>query len=230
MKEIVTAVVLAAGYGKRMNSSIAKQYMPINEKPVLYYSLKAFEESSVDEIILVTDSDETESRKNEYIEQYGITKLKKVVTGGKERYHSTYEGLKAVNKADYVLIHDGARPLISKELIEKIIACVKIKKACVTAVPSKDTIKLSDENGYVNKTIDRKSAWMIQTPQAFAYNIIMEAYQKVINYNDCIITDDAMAVELYTKQPVSIVEGSYKNIKITTLEDIYIVEALLSHS
>ena len=146
------AVVLAAGSGKRMGTSVHKQYLLIKGKPVIYYTLRAFELSEVDEIILVTGADEIDYCSREIVEKYNFQKVRAVIAGGKERYDSVYEGLKALSDCDYVLIHDGARPLISSVLINANISCVQEKEACITAVPAKDTIKVADNKGYVSDT------------------------------------------------------------------------------
>lgn len=226
----VTAIVLAAGQGKRMNSNIQKQFMLINERPVLYYPLKAFDDSSVDEIIVVTGEAEIEYCKTEIVEKYGFAKVKAVVAGGKERYDSVYNGLKA-SKCDYVLIHDGARPLINADIIERTIAAVKEYDACTVGMPVKDTIKISDDNDMVASTPSRKYVWQIQTPQAFKYELIMEAHEKrrsgqVENAN---VTDDSMLVEELMNHSVKLVSGSYSNMKVTTPEDILIAEILLKN-
>ena len=131
MGEKIAAIVLAAGEGKRMGSGIPKQYMLIKSRPLVYYALKAFEESAVDEVILVTGEDEIDYCKEYIVDRYHFNKVKKIVPGGWERYASVYFGLEAIEDADYVLIHDGARPMISAELIQKCIYYVKKYRACV---------------------------------------------------------------------------------------------------
>ena len=223
----ITAIVLAAGSGKRMNSKVHKQYLLIQEKPVLYYSLKAFEDSAVDEIVLVVGAGEVEYCKKDIIEKYGIKKVRVVVEGGKERYHSVYEGLKAADNPDYVLIHDGARPFISQPIIERTIVAVQEYKACVVGMPVKDTIKIADEQAFAKETPNRSLVWMIQTPQAFSYPLIFDAYTRMLEQEDAAITDDAMVVERMTDYKVKLIEGSYQNIKITTPEDLDVAEAYL---
>ena len=188
------AVVLAAGSGKRMGTAVHKQYLLIKGRPVIYYTLQAFEDSEVDEVILVTGADEVDYCRKEIVEAYRFKKVRDVVAGGKERYDSVYEGLKALSGCDYVLIHDGARPLISRTLINANINCVQETKACITAVPAKDTIKVADDNGYVADTPDRSRLWQIQTPQSFSYALVLEAYRKREEAMDDTLTDDAMVV------------------------------------
>lgn len=223
----ITAIVLAAGSGKRMNSKVHKQYLLIKEKPVLYYSLKAFEDSQVDEIVLVVGTGEVEYCKKEIVEQYGFQKIHTIIEGGKERYHSVYEGLKATKQTDYVLIHDGARPFITQEIITRTIESVRKYQACVVGMPVKDTIKIVDTDNYAKETPNRSSVWQVQTPQAFSYPLIFTAYTKILEAEDTTITDDAMVVERMTAQKVRLIEGSYQNIKITTPEDLLIAEAYL---
>ena len=128
-----------------------------------------------------------------------------------------------------MLIHDGARPLISSGLINANIHCVQEEKACVTAVPAKDTIKVADNQGYVADTPDRSMLWQIQTPQTFAYALVLEAYRKRAEAMDDTVTDDAMVVEKYARHPIYLLKGDYRNIKITTPEDLIIAEAFLNN-
>ena len=215
------AIVLAAGQGKRMNSKVQKQYLLIKDRPVLYYTLNSFETSPlISEIILVTGKDEIEYCRKEIVENYGFTKVVKIVAGGKERYHSVYEGIQAIDSADYVLIHDGARPFVNYEIIERACAAVEEYKACVVGMPVKDTIKIADEEGFAAQTPDRRKVWQVQTPQVFEYELIKNAYEKLMIEEPEGITDDAMVVETMTDHKVKLVEGSYRNIKITTPEDL----------
>ena len=225
----VSAIVLAAGRGKRMNSEINKQFLLINGKPLLYYSLKTFEESEVDEIVLVTGTGYLEFCREEIVEKYGFKKVIEIVEGGDERYNSVYNGILALKQTDYVLVHDSARPMITKDIIHLNIEEVKRNRACVTAVPSKDTIKVSDAEGFVSYTPNRNELWNIQTPQSFEYKLIKAAYEYAIKNELTNITDDSMILENYKDESVKIklIEGSYKNIKITTSEDLLIAEKLL---
>lgn len=226
--EKYAAVVLAGGSGKRMNTQVHKQYLLIKEKPVLYYSLKAFEESAVDEIVLVVGDKEKDYCRQEIVEKYGLKKVKAIVTGGKERYHSVFEGLKAIETADYVLIHDGARPFVDNEIISRTMLAVKKYKSCVVGMPVKDTIRIADEEQYAKETPQRKYVWMVQTPQAFSYSLIYDAYEKMLQNENTAITDDAMVLESMTSHRVRLIEGSYRNIKITTPEDLLIAETYLT--
>lgn len=228
-KQKYTAIVLAAGSGKRMNSKVHKQYLIIQDRPVLYYSLKAFEDSAVDEIVLVVGKGEEKFCRKEIVDKYGISKVKAIVEGGKERYHSVFEGLKQTSDADYVLIHDGARPFVNQDIIRRCMQEVQKYQACVVGMPVKDTIKIADEEGYAKQTPDRKNVWMIQTPQTFSYALIYEAYEEMLKTEDTAITDDAMVLERIKGKRSKLIEGSYRNIKITTPEDLLIANVYLQH-
>jgi len=230
-KITATAIILAAGQGKRMNSAVQKQYLLINNKPVLYYALKAFEDSIVDDIVLVAGNAEIGFCQREIVEKYGLQKVRIITAGGKERYHSVACGLSAITwECDYVFIHDGARPFVDIGMIERAFISVQKTSACVVGMPVKDTIKLADENGYVESTPDRSLVWQIQTPQVFERELITAAYQKLLSNEETIqngnvsITDDAMVVEYFMNKQVKLVEGSYRNIKITTPEDLCLAE------
>lgn len=215
------AIVLAAGKGKRMGTDIPKQFLDIHGKPVLYYSLKAFQDSpAIQEIILVVNEEYQKYCQEEVIQLYGLTKVSRMVEGGTERYDSVYAGLKACSGCDYVFIHDGARPFVTQELIQRCMETVRIDQACVVGVPAKDTIKIADKDGYIDATPSREKVWMIQTPQVFSYELIYQAYTKMQEEHGGCVTDDAMVVEMYGNKKVKLVQGSYENIKITTPEDI----------
>ena len=228
-KQKYAAIVLAAGSGKRMKSQVHKQYRIIQDRPVLYYSLKAFEDSAVDEIVLVVGKGEEKFCRKEIVDKYGISKVKAIVEGGKERYHSVFEGLKQTSDADYVLIHDGARPFVNQDIIRRCMQEVQKYQACVVGMPVKDTIKIADEEGYAKQTPDRKNVWMIQTPQTFSYALIYEAYEEMLKTEDTAITDDAMVLERIKGKKSKLIEGSYRNIKITTPEDLLIANVYLQH-
>lgn len=227
MKDVayhIAAIVLAGGRGTRMNTSTPKQYLELNGYPVLYYSLKAFENSCVDSVVLVCGKGEETYCREQIVEKYHFKKVKAIAEGGRERYHSVFNGIKMVKDSDYVLIHDGARPFVTEEIIRNNIEAVIREKACVTGVPSKDTVKIANEDGSVAQTPDRSRVWIVQTPQAFQTSLIYEAYEKILADPKIHVTDDAMAVETALKQPVYFVMGSYQNIKITTPEDLQIGE------
>lgn len=231
MEEIhVTAIVLAAGKGSRMQSDVPKQYMLIEEKPVLYYSLKSFEESSVDDIVLVVSESDVSFCEKNIVDKYHLNKVKMVVAGGSERYWSVKNGLLAARGADCVLIHDAARPCLTVDVIERTIESVKENGACTVGVPVKDTIKMVDDRGYGIDTPPRKYLWQVQTPQAFFYNDIVEAYRLMEQSDDTDITDDTMIMERYLNKKTKTIFGDYCNLKITTSEDLLIAEVFLKKS
>lgn len=226
------AIVLAAGNGRRMGASTPKQYLMLRENPVIYYSLKAFEDSSIDEVILVVGEADVEYCRKEIVERYGFRKIKKIIAGGIERYESVYCALQSIESASAVLIHDGARPMLTKDMVEQCIMAVRKYQACVLGVPVKDTIKISDEQCNVVQTPERKNLWTIQTPQAFSYTLIKQAYDKLFEDKKSgkrvpQITDDAMVVEYALKTPCKIIQGRYENIKVTTPEDMELADIIL---
>lgn len=226
--EQVTAIILAAGQGKRMNSDVQKQYMLLKDKPVLYYSLKAFEESKVDSVILVVGEQEVNDVREQLVRRYQFHKIQAVISGGAERYLSVYCALQQLKDTNYVLIHDGARPLVTVELINQVTEEVKLYQACIVGVPSKDTVKLVNHDKIVIATPERNNVWLIQTPQAFSYSLIKQAYDSLMETGEYNVTDDAMVLERSNSTPIHIIQGSYDNIKITTAGDIIVAEALLT--
>ncbi len=230
---MVTAIVLAAGKGSRMNSDIAKQYIRVCGKEILYYSLRVFQDcEAIDNIILVVGKGDTDFCKESIIDAYGFDKVNKICEGGEQRYNSVYNGILAAREIgngddDIVMIHDGARPFVDNEMILSLIDATKKFGASTLGVPVKDTIKIVDENLFGIETPDRKKLYQIQTPQTFKTGVIFNAYKSMFecaNYN---ITDDTMLIEQYGGVNAKIVMGSYKNIKITTPEDIEITEKFL---
>ena len=246
MKTKTVAIVLAAGKGSRMHMEIQKQYATLLGRPVITHTLDAFEESPVDEVILVVGEGEIPFAREEIVDRYGYQKVTHIVTGGKERYESVYCGLCAKeegtsgvaaddsSRADspeitYVLIHDGARAFITPELIGQCIRDVQRYDACVMAVPVKDTIKIVNEEQYSVSTPDRSVMWQMQTPQCFRLAEIREAYRQMLACGDRTMTDDAMVMEKYGNRRVKMTMGSYENIKLTTPGDFILGEAILKH-
>ena len=171
-------IVLAAGRGKRMHSVVQKQYLLLQGKPVLYYSLKAFQECPfIDEIILVTGEEEISYCQEEIVRKFNLDKVKQIVPGGKERYHSVYEGLKAAGDCHLVFIHDGARPFVDQGILERTKEAAETYQACVAGMPVKDTTKLSDGHGTAVETPRRDLVWMVQTPQVFDCALISKLYR-----------------------------------------------------
>ncbi len=236
MKKRCTAIVLAAGSGKRMHSEVAKQFLLLGGKPLIWYSLQAVERSEIiDDCILVTGAEDIAYVQEEIVSKYGFHKVDTIVAGGSERYESVGNALKVVSAGDrrtpnrdgYIFIHDGARPFLTEEIIRNTWEAVRKYHACVAAVPSKDTVKLADGQGFAKSTPDRKSVWLVQTPQVFDTELIVEAYSR-LRGAEVSVTDDAGVVELFTDYKVKLAEGSYRNIKITTPEDMELAEAFLA--
>ena len=218
-----TAIVLAAGQGKRMGTKVQKQYLEISGKPVLFYSLDTFQKSNIiDDIILVVGDNQEEYCREEIVEKFHITKVRKIVNGGAERYHSVWNGLQHVAEDGYVFIHDGARPFVTEDILLRAYETVQKEKACVVGMPVKDTIKIADDEGFAKETPNRSLVWMVQTPQVFDTFLIKNAYSLLMEQETIQVTDDAMVVETMLQRNVKLVEGSYENIKITTPEDLKI--------
>ncbi len=219
------AVIVAAGSGKRMGASIPKQFLELDGRPILSYTIEKFDTSEdIDEIVIVTNAENTEYVKNVIATPF--KKVKTVVAGGAERSNSVFNGLSALDKScDTVLIHDGVRPFVTHEQIKRIIDKTREYGCCVLGMPVKDTIKLCDSGGIVQTTPDRNLLWQAQTPQAFSYDIILNAHKQAIADGfQC--TDDSMLTERLGHKTV-MVEGSYENIKITTPEDMDIGAKIL---
>ena len=227
-KKHCTAIVLSAGQGKRMGTSVQKQYIELEGKPVIYYTLKAFQDSEIiDDIILVVGKDQISYVKEEIVDNYGFTKVRTIVEGGKERYDSVLSGLQTIKEEGYTFIHDGARLFVNEAILRRGYETVEQHRACVAGMPSKDTVKLVDENTFASGTPNRKYVWTVQTPQIFETALIKAAYEKIMQ-GDCNgITDDAMVVEQTMNVPVKLFEGSYENIKNTTPEDLDIAKVFL---
>ena len=234
-KRRCTAIVLAAGSGRRMGGKIQKQFLELNGKPVVCHSLSVFQQSPlIDDIILVTGAEQISYCREEIVKKYSYTKVTAVVAGGAERYLSVWEGLKAMpdgsgigHKVDsYVFIHDGARPFVTEEILGRAYPAVQQSLACVVGMLVKDTIMIADEEGCAANTPERRLVCMIQTPQVFSFSLIKEAYARLIAEGRSDVTDDAMVVESMTDCKVKLVEGSYSNIKLTTPEDLKLAMAL----
>ncbi|WP_130836143.1 2-C-methyl-D-erythritol 4-phosphate cytidylyltransferase [Lachnoclostridium sp. Marseille-P6806] len=265
MKKRVTAILLAAGKGSRMNSGVRKQYMQLGGRPVLAWPMETLENSAVitDIVVVVPEGEESyirehvlpavrlredrapalrggnENRRKEKggaLPPVPASKLRAFAAGGAERCHSVYSGLQSVSwPCDYVFIHDGARPFLTESVLLRLYETVLRYDTAVAGMPSKDTVKLTDENGIVRATPDRQGVWMVQTPQCFAYDLAVRAYERVLGSGAALpggmkITDDAMVVEYAGEAPVHMVEADYRNIKLTTPEDLIIGEAFLRES
>lgn len=223
----VSAIIAAAGMSNRMGSKINKQFIAIDNKPILVHTLEKFEKCKyIDEIILVSKEEEVEYCRKEIVKKYGFKKVVKIIRGGKERQDSIYNGLLALNEnTDIVLTHDGARPFVKIESIEAGIKGVVEHGACVIGVPVKDTIKAVDEKELIHHTPKRSLLWAAQTPQCFWTSLIKQGYEHAIK-EGIVGTDDSSLVEKIGHK-VKMIMGSYDNIKITTPEDLVIGEFLL---
>lgn len=222
---MVSAIVLAGGRGSRMGSVQSKQYINLNGRPILYYTLKQFIRNDlIDNIILVVPEDERDYCKTEVLNKYEIM-VDSLVSGGSERQESVYNALDALGESDIVLIHDGARPFVSQRLINDAIRYAKIYKATAPGVMPKDTIKVKGKDNFSVDTLVRSDLVAVQTPQAFDFDMIYKCH-KEIKKREIAVTDDTMAVELFGNK-VYIYEGEYTNIKITTPEDLILAEHLV---
>ena len=158
-----------------MHTKTAKQYLLLNGKPLIYYALRQFQDSRVSKIVLVVSAGQEEYCRKEIVERYCFTKVCAIVPGGSERYLSVHAGLLALTGVNYVLIHDGARPCVDRDILERTMDSVAQWQACVVGMPVKDTIKVVDEQLMAQKTPDRRYLWQVQTPQAFSYDLILHA-------------------------------------------------------
>ncbi|MCI9307024.1 MAG: 2-C-methyl-D-erythritol 4-phosphate cytidylyltransferase [Lachnospiraceae bacterium] len=230
-----TAIVLAAGQGRRMGGNVSKQYLELAGKPIIYYTLEAFQNSPlIDSIVLVTGPEQMAWCKEKLVHKYNLTKVDTITTGGSERYISVWNGLQVIeddmtqaDREGIVFIHDGVRPFIDAGILSRTMEAAYLYGACAAAMPVKETIKIADENGFVESTPARNRVWGIQTPQVFDFRLAYGAYQAAMESGRTDMTDDAMIVESFTDVKVKLVEGSYENIKITTPEDLEIAEVFL---
>lgn len=220
---MLSAIILAAGEGKRLGAKVAKPLVKIGNKPAIIYSLSTLDKHpDIDEIILVLNA-KNQAQITKIIKKLRFKKLSSFVIGGKRRQDSVYNGLiKISKKSNWVLIHDSARPFIRSQFITKVILAAKNTGAAILAVPVKATIKSVKVGLMVDKTVDRSNLWEIQTPQVFKKELIIKAYKKYSKNN---VTDDATLVERLGKK-IKVVQGSYDNIKITTEEDLLIAQAI----
>lgn len=223
-RRLTSVVIAAAGKGTRMGLETNKQYLELQGKPVLAVTIQRFEDCiSIDEIIVVANETEVEFCRKNVTDRYGFKKVKVVTSGGATRQQSVYNGLCHVSTGcGIVLIHDGARPFIDAHNIEACIDAAQQYGAAVVAVPAKDTIKRADRSGFVEETVDRSNLWYIQTPQAFQYDLIMDAHTRAAQ-DGFDGTDDAVLAERIGRK-VRLVAGSYNNIKITVREDLIMAE------
>lgn len=223
------AIITAAGAGTRMGGEQPKQFMELEGRPLLAFTLERFACSpDIDGIVLVVPADRVDYCRREIVDKYSLAKVKHVVAGGDRRQDSVRLGLEAT-EGHYpsVLIHDGVRPLVSEHLIRRIVRAAKEHRAVIPALPVKETVKEADRAGLVVRTHDRRSLWLVQTPQAFRYEDILKAHRQALEENWEEMTDDALLMER-TGVPVKIIEGSEDNIKITTPGDLELARFLLN--
>ena len=221
MSNSVGVVIVAAGRGTRMGTVESKQYLLLQGKPIIVHTLEVFQQHElISEIVLVTGKEDIE-RCREWIQLYKLDKVKAIVPGGSERQHSVHKGLLKLT-AQWVMVHDGVRPFVQPNEIEACYERAKQIGASVLAVPVKDTIKQVDNEGKVLSTPDRRSLWAIQTPQTFRLSELLDAYAAAERVG-FLGTDDSSLAER-AGIPVSVEEGSYRNIKITTPDDLDFAE------
>jgi 2-C-methyl-D-erythritol 4-phosphate cytidylyltransferase len=213
MSDKVGAIIVAAGSSSRIG--VDKIFIDLSGRPVLAWSVAICQSSAlIDRIIIVLSENKIEDGKS-LVARSSWSKVVEVCKGGKRRQDSVYQGLTRLRDSDWIVIHDGARPFLTGELIKTGLEAVRETGAAIAAIPAYDTIKLSRDNRIVESTLDRKSIWLAQTPQLFRTDIIVEAYNRLNGE----ITDDAEAVEKIGVK-VKLFEGSYRNIKLTTVEDL----------
>lgn len=221
------AIIAAAGAGTRMASDRPKQFLQLAGRPVIFHTLKVFEEcDSIDEVIVVLPAAESAGFLS-LAGKYGVRKLARVVPGGVTRADSVRRGLLAIRAAtaEIVAVHDGVRPFVTVDEIDRTVAAAQADGAAILVAPVTDTIK-EVRGASVLRTLDRGGLRRALTPQCFRYELLREAYEHA-DVNDPSLTDESALVEQLGR-PVSIVEGSARNIKITTVEDLAIAEAILA--
>lgn len=223
------AIITAAGAGVRMGGDQAKQFMDLGGRPLLAVTVERFHLSpDIEGIILVVPPGKVESCREEIVKKYGFAKVERVVAGGERRQDSVRLGLEATEgQYPLILIHDGVRPLVPTDLISRIVKATNQHRAVIPALAARETIKEATQAGLVVKTHDRRTLWLVQTPQAFRYEDLLEAHRRAREECWEEITDDALLMER-TGVPVNIIEGSEENIKITTPQDLELARFLMA--
>ncbi len=221
-EKTVTAVILVAGNSTRYGQNRNKNFEIIQGKPVMLYSLEEFHKNRyIDNIIIGAKEEEIPIIKN-ILQKEQFTKPIDIIVGGNSRQQTVYHCIQQT-EADIVVIHDGARPAIKQEYINQCIESMKEFEGATVGVPSKDTIKITDENNVVVQSTQRSNTWIVQTPQCFERKILLDMHEK---YKQEEMTDDCMLLEK-NKNKVKILEGDYTNIKITTYEDLEIMKKII---
>ncbi|UVT19457.1 MAG: 2-C-methyl-D-erythritol 4-phosphate cytidylyltransferase [Nitrospira sp.] len=222
------ALVPAAGRGLRMGGPVPKQFLSLGGEPLILHSLRVLQVSSaIDEIILAVPATEMDYCLTQIVAQHHFTKVTKVVPGGKERQDSVRHALEEVHDdVEVVLVHDAVRPFLTERMVEEVVKKARAKGAAIIALPMKDTVKQVGADHVIERTLDRETLWLAQTPQAFRRDWLLAAHRKA-HGEGVRATDDAYLME-WCGYPVSVVEGSGENIKVTRPEDMVIGEAILS--
>ncbi|MCM1185226.1 MAG: 2-C-methyl-D-erythritol 4-phosphate cytidylyltransferase [Lachnoclostridium sp.] len=238
-----TVILLAGGSGKRMGADKPKQFLEVAGEPLIWHSLTALERSAVvDDCILVAAAGDISYMKQNILEPGGFSKVKAVAEGGRERFESVWRGLEKLSELkgkaslDVIMIHDGARPFLTEDILQRCFLGALQYHACVAAVPSKDTVTVADEEGFEAQTPDRRYVWNVQTPQAFTADVLYDAFSQMARDLDkpdgldklSWITDDASVAAYYSHARIRLVQGDYRNIKVTTREDLQIMEGFLT--
>jgi 2-C-methyl-D-erythritol 4-phosphate cytidylyltransferase len=222
------AIILAGGVGKRMGASTSKQFLLLDNKPIIVHTLQVFQDCrAIDSIYLVVNHKDLPTIQEEILEVYRFPKIAKLVIGGRLRQDSVRNGLEAVDEpCEIVTIHDAARPFVSPSFVEKSIFLMEMFDAIIPAIPARDTIKSISKEGFVQKTLERDSLWQVQTPQTFKYDLVLKAYREGMAKKLCGY-DDSTFLEFMGKK-VKVMEGSPYNLKITTPEDLVIAKGILA--
>jgi len=227
---MISAIIVAAGKGMRMKNSLRKQYLLLAGRPILAHTLLAFDACSlIENIILVVPKEDFDYCNENVLSSITLRNNVTLISGGAKRQDSVYNGLLAIDNksANIVVIHDGVRPFVSPEQLTACVIGAKQYGACILGIPADSTLKRVNNSGYVDKTIERDTIWLAQTPQAFQQSLLIKAYDKA-RQEDFSGTDDAMLVERLGGS-VKVISGSKHNIKITTREDLELAKAILEN-
>lgn len=229
MNSKISVLIPAAGQGKRMGSSVKKPYLMLADKPILSHTIDRFEQNCViDEIYVVVDKSDFMMCQENVLAPFRYTKVHELVAGGETRQVSVFNALRSLSDdVDFVVVHDGVRPFINDNIISRCLKAAAECGAAVSAVPVKETIKMANDELFVIDTPERNRLWQVQTPQVFQKSLIVAAHYKAIQ-EGVEAPDDAALVEKLGS-PVKLVMGSYKNVKLTTPEDLRIAETLLNY-
>lgn len=221
----VCAIIPAGGRGTRMGGTTPKQFQALRGKPILHYTLRTLQESGlIDSLVLVVPEKELEIARADWLEHPPV--VKQIVAGGEKRQDSVFNGYQSLpTDTDIVLVHDGVRPFLAKEMIQETIHIAGEFGAAITAIPVHDTLKQVDGSGLVQRTVERDGLWRVQTPQAFRYDLLGEAFRKA-QADSFYGTDEGALIE-YLGQEVRVVDGSEWNLKITCPEDLILGESIV---